>query len=115
MISHADGSLSKGFEVDPFPSGVLEENFEGGISETFFSKLSDLLTKLPNLFEGHLVLRRATLENAEVHGFETKLFCFEKVKNQNSYSHLKALISEIGMDGQSLSSPPEPFIRQSQA
>lgn len=98
VISHADGSLSKGFEVNPFPSGVLEENFEGGISETFFSKLSDLLTKLPNLFEGHLVLRRATLENAEVHGFVTKLFCFEKVKNQNSYSHLKALISEIGME-----------------
>ena len=49
VISHADGSLSKGFEVDPFPSGVLEENYEGGISETFFSKLSDLLTKLPNL------------------------------------------------------------------
>jgi len=97
VISHADGSLSIGFEFDPFPAGILEENFEGGVSETFFSKLSDLLTKLPNLFEGHIIFRRSRIENVEVPGFVTKVFCFEKVKNQSSYSHLKALFSEIGL------------------
>jgi type IV secretory pathway VirB4 component len=98
VISHADGSLSIGFEFDPFPCGILEEGFEGGVSETFFSKLSDLLTKLPNLFEGHIIFRRSKIQNSEVPGFITKIFGFEKVKNQNSYSHLKALFSEVGLD-----------------
>jgi len=58
LISHANGSISKGYEVEPLSSGVLEEGFEGGMSDTFFTKLSDLLTKLPNLFEGQILFCR---------------------------------------------------------
>ena len=80
VISHVDGSISKGFEMEPLPSGVLEETFEGGISDGFFSKLSDLLGKLPNLFEGQVILRRSLLQGSEVPGYVTKVFFFEKTK-----------------------------------
>jgi hypothetical protein len=103
VISHTDGSISRGFEMEPLPSGLFEENFEGGMSENFFSKLSDLLTKLPNMFEGQVILQRSTAARAEVPGFITRIFCFEKVKNKNSYSHLKAVLSEISLDPQILS------------
>ena len=96
VISHSDGSISKGFEVELLPSGILEENFDGGISETFFSKLSDLLTKLPNLFEGHIMLCRMGMPDSDIQGFHTKLYCFEKLKNRDAYSHLRALLSELG-------------------
>jgi type IV secretory pathway VirB4 component len=98
VISHVDGSLSKGFEVEPLPSGILEENFEGGVADSFFSKLSDLLTKLPNQFEGQILLRRSRLRDSEVSGYVTKIFCFEKVKNKNSYSHLQAVLTELSLD-----------------
>lgn len=103
VISHHDGSISKGFEVDPLSSGFLEEGYEGPISDSFFSKLSDLLTKLPNLFEGHILLCRRALNEKEVSGFITKLYFFEKVQKQESYSHLNALLSEINLKPTSLS------------
>ena len=103
VISHVDGSISKGFEMEPLPSGVLEEGFEGGASEGFFSKLSDLLSKLPNLFEGQIILSRSLLNNSELGGFVTRIFCFEKVKNKNSYSHLQAVLSEVSLESKFLS------------
>jgi len=103
VISHTDGSISRGFEMEPLPSGLFEENFEGGMSDNFFAKLSDLLTKLPNLFEGQIILQRSAASGSEVSGFITKIFCFEKVKKKNSYSHLKAVLSELTLDPQVLS------------
>ncbi len=97
IIAHSDGSISRGFEMDPLSSCALEENFEGGVSENFFSKLSDLLTKLPNLFEGQVLLRRSAIVGESEAGFLTKVFFFEKVKNKGSYSHLNALLVEIGL------------------
>jgi len=102
VIAHPDGSISKGFEVEPLPSGILEESFDGPISEGFYAKLSDLLTKLPNLFEGHILLCRRTLLDAEVPGFVTKLYCFENVSKPDSYSHLAALLSELKLDPEHL-------------
>lgn len=95
VIVNADGSVSKGFEAEPLPSGALEENFEGPITEHFFAKLSDLLTKLPNLFEGQFILCRRSLKNSEVEGFTTKLYIFEKTQKAESYSHINALLSEL--------------------
>ncbi len=103
VISHADGSLSKGFELEPLPSGNLEEGFEGGVSDGFFSKLSDLLTKLPNLFEGQLILSRSKVPGSDELCFITRIFCFEKVKNKNSYSHFEAVLTELGMNAAALS------------
>ena len=101
-ISHSDGCISRGFEMEPLPIGIFEENFNGSMSENFFSKLSDLLTKLPNLFEGQIILQRSASDGSEVPGFVTKIFCFEKVKNKNAYSHLKAVLSEINLEPQTL-------------
>jgi type IV secretory pathway VirB4 component len=94
VISHPDGSISKGFEVEPLSSGLLEESFEGPIADSFFSKMSDLLTKLPNLMEGQILFCRRPLSRSN-HGFVSKLYAFEKVGKPESYSHLNALMGEL--------------------
>jgi hypothetical protein len=58
VIFHSDGSLMKSYVTEPLSSGGLEEGFCGPASDNFFTKLADLLTKLPNLFTGQIVLRR---------------------------------------------------------
>ncbi len=95
VIAHPDGQISRALELEPLSSGILEEDFEGAVSDTFFSKLSDLLTKLPNLFEGHILLCRRALQNSEVPGYETRIFAFEKINKPDSYSHLNALLEEL--------------------
>ena len=103
LIQHADGTLSKGFEMEPLSSGMLEESFSGPISENFFSKISDLLTKLPNLFDGQIILSREELRTKEVSGFKTKLYFFEKVQKPESYSHIQSLLTELKLDPQPIS------------
>jgi hypothetical protein len=103
VVEHADGSISKGFEVEPLSSGMLEEAFEGGISDNFFAKLSDLLSKLPNLFDGHILLCRRSLLGSEVPGFKTKLYFFERTNKAESYSHLNAVLEELKFDSKPLS------------
>jgi hypothetical protein len=73
----------------------MEEAFEGEGAEAFFAKLGDLLTKLPNLLEGQILLYRQPAGTADVPGFKTTLYCFEKVRREDSYSHLHALFSEL--------------------
>ncbi len=97
VLSHPEGHLVKGYIADPISSGLLEENFEGQVSEQFFAKLSELLTRLPNGFEGQLVLVRAKQTDTEIEGFISHLFVFEKVQKQESYSHLKSILDEIKM------------------
>lgn len=104
-IAHADGSVSKAFEMEPLPSGVLEEAFEGGMADSFFAKLSDLLTKLPNLLEAQFLLCRRPTEGAEVPGFRTRLYCFEKTQRPDSYSHLRAVLAELKL-------APEPLTQE---
>jgi hypothetical protein len=99
-IAHSDGSTSKGFEVEPLSSGLLEESFEGPMADSFFSKLSDLLTKLPNRFEGQVILCRRSLSDRALRGFNTRLYFFEKTQKTESYSHLNALLSELKLDPQ---------------
>lgn len=94
-IAHPDGSVSKGYEMEPLPSGLLEEAFEGEMANSFFAKLSDLLTKLPNLLEGQILLCRRPAGKDGVPGLETKIYCFEKTQRTDSYSHLKALLTEL--------------------
>jgi len=95
VIANADGSISKGFEVEPLSSGILEEAFDGPISDSIFAKLSDLLTKLPNLFDGHVLLCRRAISDSSVPGYVTKLYFFESAQKIESYSHLNALLSEL--------------------
>lgn len=97
VLSHPEGHLVKGFVTDPIPSGLLEENFEGQVSDQFFAKLSELLTRLPNGFEGQVILARNRQKNTEVDGFVSQLFVFEKVKKQESFSHLKSILDELKM------------------
>ena len=84
-------------------SGSLEESFTGPNSENFFSKLSDLLTKLPNLFDGQVLLSREEIRTKEISGYKTKLYFFEKVQKPESYSHIQSLFSEIKLNPQTIS------------
>lgn len=102
IISHPDGMLSKAYYADPFPIGLLEEDLDGAVSENYFSKLSDLLSKLPNNFEGQVLLARKKLTDTDIPGFQTRLYFFESVKKIESYSHIQALLSELGIEAQSL-------------
>jgi conjugal transfer ATP-binding protein TraC len=102
-IAHPDGSISKGFEMESLSNGLMEESFEGPISENFYAKLSDLLSKLPNYCDGHILLCRRKLQNSEVPGFVTKLYVFEKVQKAESYSHIHALLSELRLEPKALS------------
>lgn len=95
VLSHPDGYLLKSFVCNPLPSGTLEENFEGPVSDQFFAKLSELLTRLPSGFEGQIVLVRSTVSLAQVDGFETKIYAFERVQKKESYSHLKSVFDEL--------------------
>lgn len=97
VISHPDGSLSKAYELEPLSSGTLEEAFEGQISDAFFAKLSDLLTKLPNLIECQLLVSRRAIQGS-TRGFTTRLYAFEKVQKAESYSHLNALLGELKLN-----------------
>lgn len=92
VLASSNGSFLKGFECEPMPSGVLEESFEGPISNSCFTKLSDLLTKLPNGFEGQILLSRRKLD---VRGFQSKLYVFETVKKAEGYSHISAVLNEL--------------------
>jgi type IV secretory pathway VirB4 component len=103
VISHSEGALSRAFVTEPVPSGTLEESFVGPMSDNFFSKLSDLLSKLPNLFEGQILFCRRTIEDSEIPGFISRLYFFEKVKKPESYSHLNALLSELNFKPEPLS------------
>jgi type IV secretory pathway VirB4 component len=95
FLSHADGSISTGFEVEPLSSGALEEGLEGATSDAFFTKFSDLLSKLPNNFEGHFLLCRRRVRDQEVTGYRSSLYCFEKVPKAAGYSHLGAVLNEL--------------------
>ncbi len=103
VMSHTDGSLFKCFSAQPLSSGVLEENFSGSVSDNFFAKLSELLGRLPNFFDGQIIFVRQKINNLDVAlGFETKIYFFEKVQKNESYSHLKALLEELKFKPQEL-------------
>lgn len=94
-IANADGSISKGFEMEPLSSGNLEEAFQGPMSDQVFTKLADLLTRLPNNFEGQILFARRGEDSAGVPGFITRIYIFEKASKVESYSHVAALLGEL--------------------
>jgi hypothetical protein len=91
LISGPDGSLHKAFVGSLIESGAFETDFDGPNSAIFFSKLSDLLSRLPDAFEGQLLLQRKKSGN----GLLTKIFGFERVRQAQAYSHLEALFEEL--------------------
>lgn len=94
LIEGADGALFKCYEVEPLSSGMFEENLDGPLAEGFYQKLSELLTRLPNLFDGQIVMFRNQV-NHEVPGLKSKLLCFERVRKEESYSHFHAVLMEL--------------------
>ncbi|MCB0415128.1 MAG: DUF87 domain-containing protein [Bdellovibrionales bacterium] len=105
VISSSNGGLLKAYSSEFLSSGTLEEGFNGPLTDSYFSKFSELLTRLPNLFEGQVLLVRRKLENAEVPGLTTTLYFFENVQKAESYSHLDALFKEAKF-------LPEPLTKQ---
>jgi hypothetical protein len=94
IVESTDGAVFKGFEVEPLSSGLYEEAFDGPQSEGFFQKLSELLSRLPNHFEGQVILFRSRVAH-EIPGLRTRMICFERVQREEGYSHFNALLSEL--------------------
>lgn len=101
IINHA-GDIYKAFEAEPISTGSFEENYSGNLSDTFFQKLSELLTRLPNQFEGQILVTRQKTSSESLF-FKTKLLIFEKVQKEESYSHFQSLLNEIGLSSNKLS------------
>lgn len=91
VIANADGSFSKAFRMEPLSSGIVEDDFDGPNAEQLFTKLADLLTRLPNGFEGQILLLRERVSSS----LQSRILAFEKVAKAESYSHLAALLEEI--------------------
>jgi conjugal transfer ATP-binding protein TraC len=103
LIENAEGVFFKAFEVDPLSSGIFEDCMDGPMAEAFYQKFSDLLTRLPNLFDGQVILFR--LPTAEdIQGFKTTIIFFEKVKKPESYSHFNAVLGELKLFPKALTS-----------
>jgi type IV secretory pathway VirB4 component len=102
LVEHSDGSLFKSFELEPLSLGLFEEGLEGSSSDGFFQKLSELLTRLPNLFEGQIVLYRSRVPH-EISGLQTTILIFEKVRKEESYSHFLAVLNELKLQPKPLS------------
>lgn len=101
FIINSFGDIYKAFEAEPIPSGNFEENYSGSVSDTFYQKLSELLTRLPNHFDGHIILTRKRTDFESL-SFKSRLLIFEKVQKEESYSHFQALLKEIGLNSQKL-------------
>ena len=102
LIESGDGSIFKGYEFEPLSLGLFEEGLEGPSSDSFYQKLSELLSRLPNFFEGQIILFRSLIDH-EIRGLETKLIIFEKVKKEESYSHFQAILGELKISTDPLS------------
>lgn len=102
IIQGSDRAIYKCFEVEPLSCGLFEENLDGPNANGFFQKLSELLTRLPNLFDGQVILFRAKTQH-EIAGFKTSILFFEKVKKEESYSHLNAILMELKLSPKPLS------------
>jgi type IV secretory pathway VirB4 component len=94
IIQGSDRAIYKCFEVEPLSYGLFEENLDGPNANGFFQKLSELLSRLPNLFDGQVILFRSKAQH-EIAGFRTSILFFEKVKKEESYSHLNAILMEL--------------------
>lgn len=96
IVEAADGTLYKSFEVEPLSTGLFEDSLNGPISDSFFQKLSELFSRLPNSFEGQIILFRKKVDS-DIQGFKTSILLFEQVKKEESYSHLQAILNELKM------------------
>lgn len=101
LIESSDGSIFKSFESEPLSLGLFEDGLDGPSSDSFFQKLSELLSRLPNYFDGQIILFR-TMVDHEIIGLKTRLLFFERVNKEESYSHLNAILGELKLDSQPL-------------
>ncbi len=92
LIEGADGKLMRAFEFEPLSAGLFEDDFNGPLSDGFFQKMSDLLTRLPNYLDAQMVLFRT---REEMGGLLTTLLCFERIDKSTGYSHLGAAFTEL--------------------
>lgn len=102
ILASAEGEFYKCIKAKPLSSGLFEEHLNGQNAELFFNKLSDLITRLPNLFEGQIIFVREKI-NSNIKGLSTNLYFFEKVSKPESYSHLKAILNELKFNSSDLS------------
>jgi len=93
-IEAFDGSIFKSYEVEPLSLGLFEDGLDGPSSDSFFQKLSELLSRLPNFFDGQVILFRNRV-NHDIKGLKTTLLVFERVKKEESYSHFQAILGEL--------------------
>lgn len=102
IVEGNDGWIYKSYEMEPLSIGLFEENLQGSSADAFFQKMSELLSRLPNEFEGQIILFRRSVEH-EITGLKTTLLIFERVRKEESYSHFNAVMSELKLQSTPLS------------
>lgn len=98
-----DGAYFQAYEVDPLSSGEVEDEFEGPTSDSFYAKLSDLLSRFPDRLDCQLVMFRRSIEINGIPGFRTRLLVFEQKKKIEGYSYVGALLDELSIQKAPLS------------
>jgi type IV secretory pathway VirB4 component len=102
IVQTSEGKILKCLHVDLLPTGQFEEEFEGPVSDGFFQKVSELLTRMPNDQGMQFVMFRSRSPESKEQ-FLTHLLTFENVAKVESYSHLEAALKEVGLTVRALS------------
>jgi type IV secretory pathway VirB4 component len=95
ILQTDSGQIIKALEIDLFPSCQFEDEFEGPNADSFYQKLAELLTRMPNEQNVQFVLFRSRLVGP-IDRFVSRLLAFENIAKVESYSHMDAALKEIG-------------------
>jgi hypothetical protein len=95
LIANSDGTLSKAYHCLPMELGLFEEALEGQNAESFYSKVGDLLSRLPDRTNGQIIFTRQRERSGAL---RSQIFLFETVATAKSFSHLESLLLELGLD-----------------
>lgn len=101
LIQSSNGYF-KAYVTSPLSLGIFEEGLDGPMCESFSNKITELLGRLPNFFEGQIIYTRSKDKGSELPGFISKIYVLEKVRKKESYSHFDSILRELGFTVNSL-------------
>lgn len=95
LVANADGTLSRAYVAELLESGLFECDLNGTYSIGFFAKLADALSRVPDGFDGQILLQRK--EHAQ-NTYSTKLYLLETVKSERAYCHLDSMFKGLSFE-----------------
>jgi len=101
-LTKLDKKKLKFWIASPLPSSSCELGFSGSVSESFFERISEALSKLPSLHEVQLIFdRRAlTAKNNDLFptfGLLSQIYIIEK-SNLSGQSGMIELLEDLGLE-----------------